>query len=604
MSHIARTMPAALVTELVTLCNAGQWAALLTVAQRAMDRHPRHPLGWQTAGRAYLALGQVPQALACGKRAVRLMPASAEAYTDLGNAQHAAGLPAEALASYRRAVQLNPRLAAAHSNLARSLVAAGAYEAAEARCRAAIALDPAAPIAYNNLGTALRGLDRPQDAEAAFRQALALAPGALEPLVNLGLVLIDRGQLAEARAVFRTAVKLHPHAGAAHDALGRLLSRLTSDDDEAEQCLRRAVALGAADASTLAELGNVLIRRGQRDAALAVFRQAHALQPLIHVPAHRGRPAFSALFLDTPLAGSTRVDYLAGKAPYDRFIHPVLPDTPVDLALLASKADVVFNMICNADDGRDVLPLALALVERLGRPTLNHPRTILRTDRAAVAERLAGIAGCRVPATRRLTGRALLAAAAAQDLPGMRLPLLVRLAGTHGGDDFELCETWPAVAAFAAAAPDANLYAIEYIDYRSADGFFRKYRVIFVDGGILPYHLAIHDHWKVHHFRTDMANQAWMRQEEERFLAAMDSVFDGRAQDSLRAIAQAIGLDYGGVDCGLDRDGQVVVFEANASMLVHDETDPTFAYKNPYIARIRTAFEAMLVRHSQMAAAA
>ena len=30
-----------------------------------------------------------------------------------------------------------------------------------------------------------------------------------------------------------------------------------------------------------------------------------------------------------------------------------------------------------------------------------------------------------------------------------------------------------------------------------------------------PYHLAIGDDWKVHHFRTDMADHRWMQEEEE-----------------------------------------------------------------------------------------
>jgi glutathione synthase/RimK-type ligase-like ATP-grasp enzyme len=61
-------------------------------------------------------------------------------------------------------------------------------------------------------------------------------------------------------------------------------------------------------------------------------------------------------------------------------------------------------------------------------------------------------------------------------------------------------------------------------------------------------------------------------------------------------MARATGLDYGGIDCGLDRDGRIVVFEANASMLVHDEKLEDFAYKNPYIAKIKTAFDAMVSR--------
>jgi glutathione synthase/RimK-type ligase-like ATP-grasp enzyme len=181
-----------------------------------------------------------------------------------------------------------------------------------------------------------------------------------------------------------------------------------------------------------------------------------------------------------------------------------------------------------------------------------------------------------------------------KEFAGFRLPLLVRVAGTHGGDDFDKFDDWDGIVDFVADNPEVTYYVIEFIDYRSADGFFRKYRVIFVDGEIFPYHLAIHDDWKVHHFRTDMANHAWMRQEEERFLEDMGRVLDAAHQDALRAIAKVTGLDYGGVDCGIDRDGQIVVFEANASMLVHNEASEVFTYKNQYISRIKDAFDGML----------
>ena len=61
-------------------------------------------------------------------------------------------------------------------------------------------------------------------------------------------------------------------------------------------------------------------------------------------------------------------------------------------------------------------------------------------------------------------------------------------------------------------------------------------------------------------------------------------------------MARATGLDYGGIDCGIDPDGRIVVFEANAAMLVHDEKAEIFAYKNQYIARIKQAFDALLTR--------
>ncbi len=63
----------------------------------------------------------------------------------------------------------------------------------------------------------------------------------------------------------------------------------------------------------------------------------------------------------------------------------------------------------------------------------------------------------------------------------------------------------------------------------------------------------------------------------------------------MRAIQQRIGLEYFGIDCGLDRSGNIVVFEVNASMLVHAKNED-FPYKTPAVQRIKLAFDAMLRR--------
>jgi hypothetical protein len=265
----------------------------------------------------------------------------------------------------------------------------------------------------------------------------------------------------------------------------------------------------------------VLIRAKKTEAALVLFRRAQTSRPLIAWSANREKPEFSVLFLDSPMAGSTPMDYLAGRADYDRHFYCIIPAAVEETGLLRAKSDVVFNMISNADDGVDILPLACDLVDRLGHPTVNHPRSVMNTDRETLARILADIPGCNVSRTIRAAGTVLAEAASNMEFAGLRMPLPVRLAGTHGGDDFDKCENRNDIAAFVARRPEANYYLTEYADYRSDDGWFRKYRFIFIDGEIWPYHLAIHDDWKVHHFRTGMANHAWMRQEEERFLDDM-----------------------------------------------------------------------------------
>ncbi len=99
----------------------------------------------------------------------------------------------------------------------------------------------------------------------------------------------------------------------------------------------------------------------------------------------------------------------------------------------------------------------------------------------------------------------------------------------------------------------------------------------------------------MHHVNTDMANQVWMQREEAAFLDDPSRVFNAGNYQTLRTIQQRIGLEYFGIDCGLDAGGNLVVFEVNASMLVHDD-NREFPYKDPAVRRIKAAFDAMLAK--------
>ena len=451
-------------------------------------------------------------------------------------------------------------------------------------------LSPGDADAHNDLGYALYNLGREEEAEAGYRRALAIDPLQVKALNNLAALLADLGRIAEAAATLQRSLQIDPHSDFALCCLGMLVDRVGGHDDQALAYLERSITLNPGSADAYITVANILWRQGRVDRSLEMFRHAGRLRPLVTWRARKEKADFSALLLYAPGSGCTPVNYLVGKAPYDCHFYCVLPDAPRQLELLQAKADVVINMIADADYGRDMLPFAQRIVERLGRPTVNPPRLIMNTGRETVALRLAGIPLCRVPKTLRLAGSELLAAAKLKTFDGFALPLLVRLAGNHGGDDFEKFADWDAVAAFVSERPEADYYLIEYLDYRSPDGFFRKYRFICIGGELLPYHLAIHEDWKVHHFRTDMVSNEWMRREEESFLRSPHLVFDRRHQDALRMVAARMELDYCGIDCALDLQGECVLFETNAAMLVHDEKDAIFAYKNPYIARIKAAF--------------
>src|SRR6202012_2533299 len=138
-------------------------------------------------------------------------------------------------------------------------------------------------------------------------------------------------------------------------------------------------------------------------------------------------------------------------------------------------------------------------------------------------------------------------------------------------------------------------YAAPFADYQSNVGFWRKYRIIFVDGRPWPYHLAIHTDWAVWYYNARMDLDPWKTAEEARFVRNIRDVFPQRAMDALHAVAARVGLDYFGIDCGLMPDGRLVVFEIETGMIVHDWDPPeVYPYKHACTQAIRQATEAMI----------
>jgi tetratricopeptide (TPR) repeat protein len=378
------------------------------------------------------------------------------------------------------------------------------------------------------------------------------------------------------------AAALHRQLGMAHACAGRL--------DVALRHFQHVLDQDPDDPAALHIVANFQQALGQVAEAEASYRHALALKPLLTIPAVLSPPDFRVLFVFAPGGGNTPFAYLIEQARFESNVVSLLQDFEYDVERLRPHADVVVNLVADVDQGHALLGPAQALVDRIGKPVVNHPQLIASTSREAIARRLADTPGCRVPQTRFFSVAELRVAQ-----PALSFPLLVRPAGTHGGDDFEQMADPAQLSAFLARHDRQGYYLTPFVDYRSDDGKFRKYRFIYVNGEILPYHLAIGDQWKVHHVTTDMANRPWMQAEERAFLEDPWRVFGELQHAALRSIRDTIGLDYFGIDCALDRDGAVVMFEVNACMLVHGRNS-SFPYKTEPVMRIKRAFHAMLER--------
>ena len=258
--------------------------------------------------------------------------------------------------------------------------------------------------------------------------------------------------------------------------------------------------------------------------------------------------------------------------------------------------DCVFIAI--AEDRRHARALEAAdcLAAALRAPVINNGRRIAAASRVEAAASLQGIAHACVPQHRCVTRAELAASGAERYASGLcDFPAIIRPSDLHAGRDLARLDFPAELDAYLARVAGDLFYVAPFADYRSKDGLWRKYRIIFVDGRPYPFHLAIHDDWRIWYYNAKMEADPRKRAEEARFVEDISSAFPAEAMAALHAIAERVGLDYFGLDCGLMPDGRLVVFEVETGMIVHDWDAPElFPYRAACVRRIREATERMI----------
>ncbi len=535
--------------------------------RQILSLDPDHP---QALGMLGLILSDSPdeaEAEAVLRRHVSRTPGSGASLHALGRIMARQGRDAEALDYLEQAAALLPALAPAHNDLGAGLHRAGRLPEALAALERAVAIDPGYGMAHANRGLVLQEAKRFDEALAAYDLALAFtAPGQTDLraaiLVQYGQAARKAQRLAQAEALLSAEWWLRPdHA----DIAGELALVL-------EEASKPAEALAVRN-DLARRMG--LHRRGAQD---------------------QGAPKI--LILGAVGGGHTPTRYLVDDQVFAArsvtLLSPGQPDAPlgdIDIATL-QDVDLVFNTLGDVDHDGGQFAAAQALLDQLGKPLLNPPGAIAHTGRDQAESLFAGIDGMIVPPVQRITRTQL------RDLTLDRLTL-VRPAGDHGGDNLTLLRQEADKEAFLGRVKSEQLLLSPFHDYRSPDGYWRKYRLIFVDRQVFPYHLAISDGWLCHYWRADMGRSDWKRAEEERFLADWRGVVGARAAAAAEAAARRLDLDYGGMDCAVTASGELLLFEANACVLLHlDEPKARFGYKHVYVPPIREAFTRMALKRA------
>ncbi len=570
---------------------AGRLDEAAALYRRVLAQAPEHAGALGLLGLLHQQQGALEDALDCLRRAAQAEPAQAVFRLTLAHLLAEMGRPVEAEAACRQSLERDPGSFDAWLHLGRLCQNQGRHTEAVAALRHAAALRPGAVEAWHALGLAQMALEDWDGAHASFIQALEARPGDLGALCQFGVVLRHRGALAEAWRCFDRVLAREPRHALALFHLGTLHFN-QRDWAPAIRCYEAALEAEPDLVEARQNLASIYLDAGQPEQARQHRDAAYRRRPVFTEPARRA-PRRTVLVLWAAGKGNVPIDHLLPRAHTTRlicFIEYLGPEHERALP----PYDYVFNAIGDVDVTGPTDGPARAFLARCGRPVLNRPEAVARTGRDAAAALLGGIDGVVVPRTAGFDTAVL-----QRELPataGLDFPVIVRPANSHGGDHLVKLGDGAALRALVPFNAE-RYYATAYVDYRSADGFFRKYRMVFVDRQPWPYHLAIGPHWMVHYASADMEAHAWKLEEEARFLADPATALGPRAWAALQAIGHALDLDYAGIDFSLLPDGRLLLFEANATMLVHPEAaDGPLAHKNRHVARIYAAFDALVDR--------
>ncbi len=235
--------------QVLMLVEAGQGDAAIAVVRELVATGAATGELLNLAARAYLAAGRIQEAYDALRQATRLEPAAVENYIDLAS------------------------ICLEHDNFDLGL------EIAEIGLRSR----PESWMLHVLRGVLLAMKARMGEAEAAFEEARRMAPGEPVPYAALGMAWMQTGQTAKAVEVLRAErARVTEHVVPYILAVALLRSGVEAQSPaalEAVEALRASIRARPDFAPARSELGRLLFKRDELDAAIAELEKAAELDP-------------------------------------------------------------------------------------------------------------------------------------------------------------------------------------------------------------------------------------------------------------------------------------------------------------------------------------
>ncbi len=529
-------------------------------------------------------------------------------------ALHRAGRLTKALKAYEALLAATPDDPDLVGLLGVLALQQGRLSDAEACLRRSLSLDGDQRIYVrdlNNLIVLLQDTGRGDDARALldgenpeWPEDVPAADADRGSVCSLIEALIGYGQPGKARRLLDQAIPERDGDAVVLNLDGRL--RLEEGDTAgAVESLERAAKLAPDDRQPLIALSYAQGQLGQPGAARATAKRIATIHPVYSAASQPSQRATVLVLNPFPQSienPNISLRDLHFSANYGSQIAASMQDEYRFLSLFANlpqgelperlpAADVVLNNIVNAEPmnipGR--LDIVRAVVERIDRPVINHPDQVFQTTRQKNAQLLKDVPNLKVPRIERYrTDLAPVEAIVAHIGERFDYPVILRMTTAHQSTESLLTEE----GKVAVLLPDPaalrdhlersgwrEFYAVEFVDLKRKDGFYRMLRAAMVGREIIVMRSSINREWMVSNWRDKPVGIEFYRANPHLIEECNCTVRDpeahlgSAAMRTLEAIRDRIPFDMFGVDFEVDRDGRVVFFEAGPAM--------NFKPKNP-----------------------
>ncbi|MGA3032803.1 MAG: tetratricopeptide repeat protein [Terracidiphilus sp.] len=220
----------------------GDLASAAKLLRQAIEDDPNYKEGHLNLGLILAQQGDKTDAEQELNKAVALAPQDAATLSTIGKAKVQMGQSSEGIALLQKVVQLAPDLAAAHLDLAIALADSYDLPGALAETSEAVRLAPQSGVVHFNRGRVLYDMGRSSEAQPEFETACRLVPRMAEPRYYLALINKQAGNLPAATSLLEETVELDSHNLMALYLLGQCLEQ-EHETAKAVAVWRQAIAL-------------------------------------------------------------------------------------------------------------------------------------------------------------------------------------------------------------------------------------------------------------------------------------------------------------------------------------------------------------------------